>query len=230
MIDWKRRYARCCSWIPAGVGGVDNAASPGQAALTINVLVSLPGSEERACSQQRGGLKPPTTSSCLPLWPNLRRLPAPLFTAPSPRMRSRAPLEPCDRNWCARATLSTADAAITVAASGQEHAPPVAAADDPYRGRAELRRRHRPTHAGSPVHSSELAPGGRLPSWQGGCAAPARLTSPASRGCRATVGAAARGCDPRDRVRGVNRGEGCSGSGGGEVVAVQLGEVVGRHQ
>ena len=116
LIDWKRRYARCCSWIPAGVGGVDNAASPGQAAVTINALASLPGSEERACSQQRGGLKPkpPTTSSCLPLWPNLRRLPAPLFTAPSPRMRSRAPLEPCDRNWCARATLSTADAAITV--------------------------------------------------------------------------------------------------------------------
>jgi hypothetical protein len=74
LIDWKRHYAPCCSWIPAGVGGVDNAALPGEAAVTINVLVSLPGSEERACSQQRGGLKPksPATSSCLLLWPNPR--------------------------------------------------------------------------------------------------------------------------------------------------------------
>jgi hypothetical protein len=67
LIDWKRQYAPCCSWIPAGVGGVENAASPGETAVTINVLVSLPGSEERACSQRRGGLKPksPATSSCL---------------------------------------------------------------------------------------------------------------------------------------------------------------------
>jgi hypothetical protein len=59
--------------------------------------------------------------------------------------------------------------------------------------------------------------------------------SPADESCVARLSrnrwAAARGCDRRDRVDGVLTAvRACSGPGGGEVVAVQLGEVVGRHQ
>ncbi|MEA2212020.1 MAG: hypothetical protein QOF83_1968 [Solirubrobacteraceae bacterium] len=59
-------------------------------------------------------------------------------------------------------------------------------------------------------------------------------TRPGRSRCREAVAqlfrAPAGGYELRPDVDGVNRREGCSGPGGGEVVAVQLGEVVGRHQ